>query len=161
MTEITLVGLDGNKFKVKFSPLTPARMDLLLRASKNFTDMDLLVQNTLDAIKLMPELTATIPNYEKVKELLDGLKDGKEDAEKRRILGRVLLGGGLSTEQAAENLLAYRNYVRDMCLISGLTDEQIAWIKSGLDSDFWGEQDLENIRSAGQFFRRKVTDFAK
>jgi hypothetical protein len=56
MTDITLVGLDGNKFKVKFSPLTPARMDLLLRASKNFTDIDLLVQNTLDAVKLMPEL---------------------------------------------------------------------------------------------------------
>lgn len=161
MTEITLVGLDGNKFKVKFSPLTPARMDLLLRASKNFTDVDLLVQNTLDAIKLMPELASAIPQYDKVKELLDSLKDGKEDLEKRKILGRMLLGGGISAEQAAENLLAYRNYVHDMCLISGLTDEQITWIKSSLDSEFWGDQDLENIVSAGQFFRRKVTNYAK
>ncbi len=160
MTEIELIGTDGKSFKVKFAPVTPGRMDLLLRASKNFTDVDSLIQQTVDAVKLMPELAKSIPNYEQAKGIIDALQgDSEEDKAKKEIISRLILGGGLTSEQLANNLLTYRNYVRIMCLSANLSETEIEWIKSEIESEFWSDQPLETIRTAGEFFRKPVREY--
>lgn len=156
---IELLGVDGEPFTARFAPITAARMESLLRVSAKYTDPDLMVQQTLDAIALMPELKESIPDYDRIKPFLDGLKD--DDYEKKKILARILTGGGLTAIQLADNLTVLRNYVRIMILETTLEPEQLDCVKSELDSEFWDLQDLEVIKSAGEFFRRKVTDYSK
>lgn len=163
MTEINLVGTDGVKFKVNFAPITSSRMNLLLKASGGYVDSDAQIEGILSTIELTPdvmkEAVTDEKEFDKLVKLAKGYRSSKDDTSKKAFA--KLLVGSLTVDQLENNSLIHLRYVQIMALETTLSSEQLELIKSDITGEFWSNQDCFLIKSAGEFFRRKVTDYSK
>jgi len=147
MNKITLVDINDNEFEVSLSLATMKVKDALLKLN----------------IEYLEEQAKFEKNNPKFAELKSKFMAISNDEDKAKLI--ETLGDINSTENAVEiqskadelNLLQDKyTILKTKAIVKkrGLSDKQIDDIQSDWDSEFWQNQDLENLDSVLRFFRR-------
>lgn len=158
MQTITLQIPTGGEFTARFAPFTGERMDKLERAAVGYHDAMLEAETLLSIVKDNPEILDTDEALAKAKPILRGFLEGKADeGESKNKLLKLI--GKSSPEQRAKNTLCWRRFIQIMILETTLTNEELSFVQSDIEGEFWAYQDAFLVKSAGEFFRSKVAEY--
>ena len=153
--------LDGTTFTARYAPFTGVRMDGLVKALKNYTDIAFRIDETLGALTISPELLDTDESMKAAKPLLKEYLSETGNKEKIRKSLIKLFGGKLTDEEETVNMMCHRKFIQIMVLETVLSEEDLALVKSDVTGEFWGNQNAFEIKSAGESFRKVVLKFTE
>lgn len=153
--------LDGTTFTARYAAFTGVRMDGLVKALKNYTDMAFKVDQLLDTLALSPALLESDESLKPAKPLLEEYLSESGDKEKIRKSLIKLFGGKLTAEEETVNMLCHRKFIQIMVLETVLSEEDLALVKSDVTGEFWGNQNAFAVKSAGESFRKTVLKFTE
>jgi hypothetical protein len=160
MTSIKLIGLDGKEFEARFAPFTASRMDKLQTECAKFTDIVSRCEQIFDIAELAPEMLQKDEKLQGVLPVLNDYVNGKVEKQVAYDKLYKLIKLAFSFEEKRKNSIILRTFVQTMILETVLSEEQLEWVKSDIESDFWGGQDAILMRDTGEFFRQKVLEYS-
>jgi len=153
---IELVRPDGSKFTALFSPLTSGRMEKAQKILAGYSDFKHRAREILRIFDASPEAVLLDPTLTPILPLIEKHMKGELTREVTSDKLETVLSAGLTFAHKANNTAALRALVRNMCLISGLTNEDAALIQSEADSEFWQGQEAGLMRDTGENFRALI-----
>jgi hypothetical protein len=147
MNKLTLVSINDNEFEVSLSLATMKAKDALLKINiEHLEEQSQFEKNNPKFAELKSKFMA-ISNEDDKSKLIETLGDINNSENAIEIQSKA---DELNLLQDKYTILKTKAIVKK----SGLTDKQIDDIQSDWDSEFWQNQDLENLDSVLRFFRR-------